>query len=79
MDSCKHHHLVLLPHSTQRMRCRHCHLTIKADELEGDYCPECYERSGLRRHDFELIETEMSTRYRCEACHAIIEYVAPVP
>jgi transposase-like protein len=45
-------------------------LTIKADELSGDYCPECYEIHGEKRNDFEKITAkEMGkARYRCEKC-----------
>jgi phage terminase large subunit GpA-like protein len=78
MESCKHRHLVLLPNEGRRLRCRHCHLTIKEDELDTGYCPECFERCGKRHEDFEVVETasDQKIRYRCEACHAIIEYVA---
>jgi hypothetical protein len=76
LKSCKHHHLVLLPETSKRLRCRHCHLTIKAQELNLKYCPECFENSGKRRADFEKIETGTNIRYRCEDCHAIIEYLA---
>jgi hypothetical protein len=51
-------------------------LTIKAQELNLKYCPECFENSGKRRADFEKIETGTNIRYRCEDCHAIIEYLA---
>lgn len=77
MKQCKHNNLVLLPNTTKRLRCRHCHLTIKSDELDGNYCPECLESRGRRHADFETVEAEESTRYRCEECHIIIEYVVP--
>lgn len=56
------------------MRCRHCHLTLTANELRGDYCPECFETSGKKQYDFEAIESLEDTKYRCEQCGAIIEY-----
>ena len=74
MSKCKHHNLVLLPTASKRLRCRRCHLTIKTEELEVNYCPECFESSGRRHYDFETVESEESTRYRCEECHAVIEY-----
>ncbi len=57
------------------LRCRHCHLTIKADELGGGYCPECYEINGKKQSDFEEVAAEETTRvrYRCEDCGLIIE------
>ncbi|MGD9210043.1 MAG: hypothetical protein PVI90_04675 [Desulfobacteraceae bacterium] len=76
MTLCKHQNLVLLPPTIKRLRCRECHLTIKAEELTDRYCPECYESSGKRNYDFEPIESEESTRYRCEDCHLVIEYIA---
>ena len=74
MTSCKHNRLLLLAEKKSRLRCRHCHLTISAAELGGGHCPECYERDGSKRHDFdETAETETgSVRYRCEDCGAII-------
>ncbi len=74
MDRCSHQHLILINESARRLRCRHCHLTIKEDELDLDYCPECFEAEGKKRYDFETIESQNTTRYRCESCHAIIEY-----
>ena len=75
MEHCDHNKLVLITENESRLRCRHCNLTIKANELGGGYCPECYEESGVRRSDFEEIPAESSdiARYRCEKCHAIIE------
>lgn len=75
MTICDHSKLVLITENESRRRCRHCNLTIKADELDGGYCPECYEESGVRRYDFEEVPAEPSggVRYRCEKCHAIIE------
>lgn len=70
MTSCNHHEIILLPEQADRLQCRHCHLTIKADELSGDYCPECFEIHGEKRNDFEkIIAKEMGkARYRCEKC-----------
>lgn len=76
MSDCPHTHLVLLPESRKRLRCRHCHLTLAAEELQGGYCPECFDTSGERRYDFEAVETAEDTRYRCEGCGVIIEYHA---
>lgn len=74
-SSCRHLNLVLIPPPKSRLRCRHCHLTIAADELDGGYCPECYEASGKKRADFEAVEGvgDTKTRYQCEQCGAIIE------
>lgn len=75
MTACRHLNLVILPPGEEKMRCRHCHLTITADEMPGGYCPECYEAQGCKRFDFEKIAApdQARTRYRCEACGAIIE------
>jgi hypothetical protein len=50
-------------------------LTITADELQGKYCPECFEVHGLKRYDFEEVQAtdQEKTRYQCEQCGAIIE------
>lgn len=74
MDGCKHTCLVLLPKPSARVQCRHCHLTIKLDDLSGQYCPECYETSGKRQYDFEAVEESPSesTQYRCEDCGVLI-------
>lgn len=74
MNSCKHQNLVLLSPPKDRIRCRHCHLTIKRNELERRYCPECYEAQGVKRFDFEEVEAPKSDRvdYRCEDCHLLI-------
>ena len=75
MDRCRHQKLSLLPSEKERLRCRRCHLTIKADDLDAGYCPECFERDGTRTDDFEEMAAEENgvTRYRCESCGAIIE------
>lgn len=74
MTPCNHQNLVLLRQEHGRVRCRHCHLTIKPSELVTRYCPECFEASGNRHYDFEEILTGESetTRYRCEVCGIMI-------
>lgn len=74
MTSCRHLQLLLLPPEGNRLRCRHCHLTISAEELQGGYCPECHAASGRKNYDFEEIPpANPRTRYRCEQCGVIIE------
>ena len=75
MTSCSHSTLTLLPQQKNRMRCRHCHLTIRADELGDSYCPECFEAEGQKRYEFEEVAAVESgtSRYRCEECGVIIE------
>lgn len=74
MSDCRHKHLVLLRgDSAPRLRCRVCHLTIKAADLEDEFCPECYERDGRRHRDFEKVDGPASpARYRCEDCGVLI-------
>lgn len=72
MTTCSHHHLSLMPDSGRRLRCRRCHLSIKAEELGGGCCPECFEKSGQRHEDFEELATEEITRYRCEGCGIVV-------
>jgi len=74
MASCEHRELILLPEQADRLQCRHCHLTIKADELSGDYCPECFEIHGEKRNDFEKIAAKKIAkfRYKCEKCGIMI-------
>ncbi|MDJ0991498.1 MAG: hypothetical protein QNI85_15865 [Desulfobacterales bacterium] len=73
MLTCPHNNLLLLAAPAPKLRCRHCHLTIAADELDGGPCPECYEASGRRRYDFEtLVEAPGSGQYRCEDCGILI-------
>ena len=76
MTSCNHDKLILLPVKKNRLRCRHCHLTIEADELGDGYCPECFETNGKKHYDFKEVETGEKgiTRYRCEDCGATIPY-----
>ncbi|MBI5057076.1 MAG: hypothetical protein HZB61_10725 [Nitrospirae bacterium] len=75
MTSCKHSNLVLLPAAKNMLRCRRCHLTIKADELGKSFCPECFETHNEKRYDFEEIEVNETgiSKYRCEDCGVIIE------
>ncbi len=75
MTSCKHSNLLLLPEKKERLRCRYCHLTIKADELMDNYCPECFDLSGKKHYDFEEIAAEKTkiVKYMCEECKIIIE------
>ena len=75
MSQCKHLTLVLIPEKKHVLRCRHCHLTIDADELQGRYCPECFENHGRRYYEFDEVESpdKGKTRYRCEQCGLIIE------
>ncbi len=73
MPSCPHNNLLLIAAPAPRLRCRHCHLTIREDELEGGWCPECYEVSGKRRADFEILAgKDGGIRYRCEDCGIVI-------
>ena len=75
MTTCSHTTIVLLPEKKNILRCLHCHLAIRAEELGDSYCPECYEADGNKRYDFEKIEVKEAEtdRYRCEDCGAIIE------
>lgn len=76
MDSCRHLHLALIPRpATHKLRCRRCHLTITAEELNGRCCPECHEAHGIQSCEFEEISVpgDGKTRYRCEECGVIID------
>jgi predicted RNA-binding Zn-ribbon protein involved in translation (DUF1610 family) len=75
MTTCNHTALELLPVRKRTMRCRHCHLTIDGEELANSYCPECFERSGERRYEFEELEAmnDGVATYRCEQCGAIVK------
>ena len=75
MSECRHTNLELLQTvKTDRLRCRHCHLTITAKELDGKHCPECHERDGSRNTDFEEVPSEADgpDGYRCEDCGILI-------
>jgi predicted RNA-binding Zn-ribbon protein involved in translation (DUF1610 family) len=73
MNDCKHESLELLPERKSSVRCRHCHLTLSAEELGDGYCPECFDRDGTKNYQFETLDSETkAVRYRCEDCGAII-------
>ena len=72
MSECRHLNLVLIAGDEARVRCQHCHLTIKRSELETRYCPECYESTGRKRADFEEVTGSDGAEYRCEDCGAQI-------
>ena len=70
MDPCRHRNLILVKQNINKLRCTHCHLTIDEDELDTDFCPECWESERIKRRNFEKVEhkdTDTST-YRCEGC-----------
>ena len=75
MSHCKHEVLTLVTIKNNKLRCRHCHLTISEDELGSNCCPECLAVHKIRRRDFEKVIPEDSgtTRYCCEQCGAVIE------
>lgn len=71
MEGCRHPHILIVKDVSQRLRCRHCHLTLKPDELVHGYCPECYEADGKKHDDFEEIPASSQDNnpiYRCEQC-----------
>ena len=73
MTTCRHYNLVLLPREAPRLRCRHCHLTLSAEELGEGPCPECLDATGQRRYDFDPLATaSQAARYRCEDCGALV-------
>jgi hypothetical protein len=75
MSDCPHTVLALAPARSPRLRCRHCHLTIAADELGSGSCPECLDAYGIQRRDFEPVADDAGggVRYCCEACGLIVE------
>lgn len=75
MHPCKHEVLTLVPMQSNRLRCRHCHLTISEDELGSGDCPECLEVHRIGRRDFEQITAadRKTIRYCCENCGTVIE------
>lgn len=75
MSECRHKNLVLLRESSNKRRCKTCHLTIDAEELGEGYCPECYETSGKKHYDFEDVKQVASdiSRYRCEDCGIVFD------
>ena len=74
MTDCPHTEIVLLPEAVKKRRCRHCHLTLSAEELADGHCPECFDMSGVRRYDFDDVVQDDAgiPRYRCEACGAML-------
>jgi hypothetical protein len=75
MNECHHANLELLPVRKRTLRCRHCHLTLDGAELGDNYCPECFDRSGQRRYEFDEVESagDAVATYRCEQCGAIVK------
>lgn len=74
MAECRHAVLELLPARKRALRCRHCHLTLSAEEAGDGHCPECFERSGERYRDFdEMVFGNDAVSYRCEECGVIIK------
>ena len=75
MSACPHLQLVLVRDTHARLRCRHCHLTIKAADLPTRYCPECFETTHTKRYDFDEVVPADSgiVYYRCEMCGGMIE------
>lgn len=74
MPVCRHETLTLIVEKNNRLRCRHCHLTIDEDELGSGCCPECLEAHNIRRRDFERLNpaADGQTRYCCSACGLIV-------
>lgn len=71
MNACK----VLLTTPKNRLRCRHCHLTLQREELKTCDCPKCYEATGIKRFDFEeVVTTSEKFTYRCADCQATWSY-----
>jgi rubrerythrin len=74
MSPCNHTLLELLQTRKRTLRCRQCHLTIDAEELGDNPCPECFERSGKRHFEFDELETiNEGATYRCEDCGIIVK------
>lgn len=74
MSPCKHTKLLVITATADRLRCRQCHLVIKAADVADGYCPECYETTGRKNNDFEEVATPagQTVRYRCEECGALL-------
>jgi Zn finger protein HypA/HybF involved in hydrogenase expression len=74
MSACRHTTLELLPERRSTVRCKHCHLTLSADEIGDGFCPECFDGTRVKRYDFESLSSGSASvvRYRCEECGAII-------
>jgi rubrerythrin len=74
MSSCNHTTLELLPFRKRTLRCRQCHLTLDADELGDNPCPECLHRLGKRHFEFEELESDRgNATYRCEECGVLVK------
>lgn len=75
MASCNHSTLELLQSRKRTVRCRRCHLTLDADELGDNHCPECFDKSGQRHFDFEELnlKSDGAVTYRCEDCGVIVK------
>jgi hypothetical protein len=75
MTACQHTTLELLPSRKRTLRCRHCHLTLDAEELGDNACPECFERSGKRHYEFDELaaSSDGAAVYRCEQCGVIVK------
>jgi predicted RNA-binding Zn-ribbon protein involved in translation (DUF1610 family) len=74
-STCSHFKISLIKTDTKkRFQCRHCHLTITADELGKSFCPECFERTGKKHYDFKSVPSPASEKvqYRCESCGIVI-------
>jgi uncharacterized Zn finger protein len=50
-------------------------LTLDGQELGDNYCPECFDRSGERRYEFDEVEraNDGAATYRCEQCGAVVK------
>jgi predicted RNA-binding Zn-ribbon protein involved in translation (DUF1610 family) len=79
MKECRHLNLLILNQSHVRLRCRFCHLTLKKDELNHGYCPECFDTTGKKHDDFEkiVLKREETVTYRCEDCGVILTPLNP--
>lgn len=75
MNECRHQNVTVIVEDENRLRCRHCHLTIKASEMTTGYCPECFETDGKKRDDFDEMVSigRTSTHYRCEDCGVVLK------
>lgn len=75
MSECLHKNLALIKEISNKLRCTVCHLTLASEELENDYCPECYESTGKKQTGFEklILDHGNISRYRCEDCGIIIK------
>ncbi len=60
---------------SEKLRCEVCHLTLTEEELNGGYCPECYETTGRKNKEFSKVtlNQENFSQYRCEDCGTTIK------